>query len=86
MVGTNSTRTFAAVAYNEVLLNSKRVAPYALMIICSAAAVMGWVKGPAVALGWATKQRLLHFQKSQGFLFPIGAPSLHCNHYGRPGN
>ena len=45
---------FIAIAYNEVLLNSKRVAPYALIILFSGVAVMGWARGPAVAFGWAT--------------------------------
>jgi len=74
MVGSNSTRTFAAVAYNEVLLNSKRVAPYALMIICSAAAVMGWVKGPAVALGWATNSDFYISRSLKAFSFLLGPP------------
>jgi len=43
-----------AVLQNEVLLNTKRVAPYALMIVFSATALMAWCKGPAVALGCAT--------------------------------
>jgi ABC-type transport system involved in multi-copper enzyme maturation permease subunit len=45
---------FAAVFQNEVLLNSKRVAPYALMILFAAYAVLLWGHGPAVRLGWAT--------------------------------
>ena len=74
MLGSNSTRTFAAVAYNEVLLNSKRVAPYALMFICSAAAVMGWVKGPAVALGWATNSDFYISRSLKAFSFLLGPP------------
>jgi hypothetical protein len=55
MGATSLVRVFAAIACNEVVLNSKRVAPYAVMIVCSVAALMGWVRGgPAVALGWAT--------------------------------
>lgn len=49
---------FGVIFWNEVLLNSKRVAPYALMIIFSPTALMGWRKGPAVALGWATNSAL----------------------------
>ena len=45
---------FGAVFQNEVLLNSKRVAPYALMILFAAYAVLLWGHGPAVRLGWAT--------------------------------
>jgi ABC-type transport system involved in multi-copper enzyme maturation permease subunit len=45
---------FVAIFQNEVLLNSKRVAPYALMLIFIANALLWWGRGPAGALGWAT--------------------------------
>jgi len=51
----NPTHTaFAAVFQTEVLLNSKRIAPYALMFLFAAYAVLLWGHGPAVRLGWAT--------------------------------
>lgn len=75
MMGTtNSMRTFIAIAYNEVLLNSKRVAPYALMILFSALAVMGWIKGPAVALGWATNSDFYIARGLKAFSFLFGVP------------
>ena len=52
---TNPTQTpFFAVFQAEVLINSKRIAPYALMILFAAYAVLLWSRGPAVRLGWAT--------------------------------
>jgi len=43
----------AAVFRAEVLFNLKRVAPYALMILFSANALLWWGWGPAVSRGWA---------------------------------
>ena len=74
MAATNSVGTFAAITYNEVLLNSKRVAPYALMVVCSAVAVMGWVRGPAVALGWATNSDFYIARGLKAFSFLLGPP------------
>jgi ABC-type transport system involved in multi-copper enzyme maturation permease subunit len=54
MASTNSVRIFAAIAYNEVLLNSKRVAPYAVALLCGGNALLWWAKGPAIGHGWAT--------------------------------
>jgi len=74
MATTSSVRGFAAIAYNEVLLNSKRVAPYVLMIVCSAAALMGWVRGPAAALGWATNSDFYISRGLKAFSFLLGPP------------
>ena len=74
MATTNSRLAFTAIAYKEVLLNSKRVAPYALLIVCSAAAVMGWVRGPAVGLGWATNSDFYISRGLKGFSFLLGPP------------
>jgi len=74
MVATNTVRPFAAIVFNEVLLNSKRVAPYALIVVCSAVAVMGWVKGPAVALGWATNSDFYIARGLKAFSFLLGPP------------
>src|SRR5262249_48920729 len=70
----DSVRTFAAIACNEVLLNSKRVAPYALIIFFTGVAVMGWVKGPAVALGWATNSDFYIARGLKAFSFLFGLP------------
>ena len=47
-------RTFATIAYNEVLLNSKRVATYVIALLCAGNAWLWWAKGPAAGQGWAT--------------------------------
>jgi ABC-type transport system involved in multi-copper enzyme maturation permease subunit len=74
MARTNSAQTFAAIAYNEVLLNSKRVAPYALIVLFTGVAVMGWVRGPAMALGWATNSDFYIARGLKAFSFLFGVP------------
>jgi ABC-type transport system involved in multi-copper enzyme maturation permease subunit len=74
MGATNSLRTFAAIAYNEVLLNSKRVAPYALIVLFTGVAVLGWAKGPAMALGWATNSDFYIARGLKAFSFLFGVP------------
>jgi ABC-type transport system involved in multi-copper enzyme maturation permease subunit len=54
MAAINSLRTFAAVVYNEMLLNSKRVAPYVMAMLCGGNALLWWGWGPATGRGWAT--------------------------------
>jgi ABC-type transport system involved in multi-copper enzyme maturation permease subunit len=70
----NPLRTIAAIAYNELLLNSKRVAPYVLMIFFAGNAVLWWAKGPAVALGWATNSEYYIVRNLVGFSFITGMP------------
>src|SRR5438132_4680948 len=65
---------FAAVFQNEVLLNTKRVAQYALIIIFSATALMGWRKVPAMALGWATNTDFYIARTLKAFSFLLGLP------------
>jgi ABC-type transport system involved in multi-copper enzyme maturation permease subunit len=45
---------FGAIFQTEVLLNSKRVAPYAMAVLFGANAWLWQAKGPAVYYGWAT--------------------------------
>jgi ABC-2 type transport system permease protein len=45
---------FFAIFQNEVLLNSKRVAPYVIAALCGGNALLWWAKGPATGQGWAT--------------------------------
>lgn len=66
--------SFAAVFWNEVLLSSKRVAPYALMILFAANAVLWWGWGPAVRLGWATNSDYYIVRNLLGFSFLLGLP------------
>ena len=49
-----TTTPFTAVFQNEVLLNSKRVAPYVIAMLCAGNALLWWAKGPATGQGWAT--------------------------------
>ena len=65
---------FVAVFQNEVLLNSKRVAPYALMLLFAANAMLWWGWGPAVRLGWATNSDYYIVRNLQGFSFLLGLP------------
>jgi ABC-2 type transport system permease protein len=44
---------FAAIFQNEVLLNSKRIAPYVMAILCGGNALLWWGWGPAAGRGWA---------------------------------
>lgn len=65
---------FVAVLQTEMRFNLKRVAPYALMIIFSANAVLWWGGGPAVASGWATNSEYYIVRNFQGFCFMTGLP------------
>jgi ABC-type transport system involved in multi-copper enzyme maturation permease subunit len=65
---------FVAVFQNEVLLNSKRVAPYFLMVLFSANAVLWWGWGPAVKLGWATNSDWYIARGLLAFSFLLGLP------------
>jgi ABC-2 type transport system permease protein len=44
---------FGAIFRAEFLFNTRRVAPYALMLLFSGNAVLWWAAGPAFAFGWA---------------------------------
>jgi ABC-2 type transport system permease protein len=65
---------FAAVFTNEVLLNAKRVAPYVLMALFAANAVLWWGWGPAVERGWATNSDFYIRRNMAGFAFVLGLP------------
>ena len=65
---------FAAVFWNEVLVNTKRVAPYALMILFSANAILWWGWGPAVGRGWATNSDFYIYRNLGAFNFVLGLP------------
>lgn len=53
----------------EVLLNSKRIAPYAMMVLFSANALLWWGRGPAVVRGWATNSDYFIIWLFGGFSF-----------------
>jgi ABC-2 type transport system permease protein len=65
---------FAAVFWNEVLVNTKRVAPYALMILFTANAILWWGWGPAVGRGWATNSDFYIYRNIGAFNFVLGLP------------
>src|SRR4030095_12393600 len=70
----NSLHGFISIARNEVILNTKRVAPYALIIIFIANALLWWQKGPAAALGWATNSDFYIARSLKAFSFLAGLP------------
>src|SRR3989442_2768557 len=74
---------FAAIFQNEVLLNAKRIAPYALMVLFSANAVLWWGWGPAVRLGWATNSDFYIARNLMGFSF-LALPILDAIIMGDP--
>lgn len=58
-----------AVFQAEVLFNLKRIAPYALMVIFSANAVLWWARGPAIVRGWAVNSDFYIVWLFGGFSF-----------------
>lgn len=57
-----------------MLVNTKRVAPYALMILFSANAILWWGWGPAVGRGWATNGDFYIYRNISAFNFVLGLP------------
>lgn len=80
----SSLRTFAAIVSNEVLLNSKRVAPYMLMVLFAANALLWWGRGPAGALGWATNSDFYISRCLKAFSFLLGPPLFNAVIMGEP--
>jgi|GEM_PF-455094 len=76
--------SFGAIFQNEVLLNSKRIAPYAMIVLFSATAVFGWGKGPAGALGWATNSDFYIARGLKAFSFLFGLPIFNAVVMGDP--
>jgi ABC-2 type transport system permease protein len=58
-----------AVFRTEVLLNTKRVAPYAMLALFAGNALLWWGWGPAVSLGWATNSDFVIVRSFTGFSF-----------------
>ena len=65
---------FAAVFTNEVLLNTKRVAPYVLMVFFASNAILWWGWGPAVQRGWATNSEFYIQRNMAAFSIMLGLP------------
>jgi ABC-2 type transport system permease protein len=74
MAATNSLRTFAAISGNELLLNSKRVAPYVMAVLFGGNAWLWLAKGAAVSAGWGTNSDFYIFRNYAGFNFITGLP------------
>src|SRR5215204_3591895 len=66
--------SFAAVFQNEVIINLKRVAPYALMLLFAAHAVLWWRWSAAATYGWATNSDYNIVRNLYGFSFVLGLP------------
>jgi ABC-2 type transport system permease protein len=75
---------FGAIFKTEVLLNSKRIVPYALMVLFAANAVLWWGWGPAVSLGWATNSDYYIVRNLKGFAFLLGLPIFNAVIMGDP--
>ena len=67
---------FAAVFANEVLLSTKRAAPYVLMAFFASNCILWWGWGPAVAQGWATNSDFYIRRNMGGFSFILGLPII----------
>ena len=74
---------FIAVFQNEVLLNRKRVAPYALIFLVIANAALWWSR-PAVQFGWATNSDWYIVRNLLGFSFLLGLPIFNAVIMGDP--
>src|SRR6185436_6290356 len=75
---------FLTVFQNELLLNTKRVAPYALMILFCANAVLWWFRGPAVTLSWASNSDFYIARCLVAFSFLLGLPIFNAVIMGDP--
>jgi ABC-type transport system involved in multi-copper enzyme maturation permease subunit len=74
---------FVAVFRNEVLLNSKRVAPYAMAVLFAGNAVLWWAR-PAVSFGWATNSDWYIVRNILAFSFLLGLPIFNAVIMGDP--
>lgn len=77
-------RPFFAVFQNEVLLNSKRVAPYVLMLLFIVNAVMWSVRGAAATRGWATNSDFNIARNFLAFSWFLGLPIFNAVIMGDP--
>jgi ABC-type transport system involved in multi-copper enzyme maturation permease subunit len=60
---------FGAIFQTEVLLNLKRVAPYAMAILFGGNALLWWGWGPAASRGWATNSEFFIVRMLPAFSF-----------------
>lgn len=76
--------SFGAIFYTEVLLNSKRIVPYALFVLFSAHAVLWWGWSGAANHGWATNGDFNIVRNLIGFSFLLGLPIFNALIMGDP--
>jgi ABC-2 type transport system permease protein len=75
---------FAAIFSAEVLLNSKRVAPYFLILLFTANSVLWWGWSVAASYGWGTNSDVNIARNLQGFSFILGLPIFNAIIMGDP--
>ena len=75
---------FAAIFSGEVRFNSKRVAPYFLILLFIANAVLWWGRGIAASYGWGTNSDFNIVHNLQGFSFILGLPIFNAIIMGDP--
>src|SRR5882672_4137673 len=75
---------FAAVFSAEVLFNSKRVAPYFLVLLFSANSVLWWGWSVAASYGWGTNSDFNIARNLGGFSFGLGLPIFNAIIMGDP--
>lgn len=75
---------FAAIFQNELILNSRRVAPYALMILFAANAVLWWGWSAAATYGWAINSDYNIVRNLGGFMLAWGLPLFNALIMGDP--
>lgn len=75
---------FAAIFQNELILNSKRVAPYAMMLLFAANAVLWWGWSAAATYGWAINNDYNIVRNLGGFLIAWGLPLFNALIMGDP--
>jgi ABC-2 type transport system permease protein len=75
---------FAAIFSAEVLLNSKRVAPYFLILLFTANSVLWWGWSVAASYGWGTNSDFNIARNLGGFSFILGLPIFNAIIMGDP--
>src|SRR5687768_8191794 len=75
---------FAAVFQYELILNSKRIAPYALMVAFAGHAILWWGWSAAAGYGWAINSDFNIVRNFQGFSFILGLPLFNALIMGDP--
>ena len=75
---------FAAIFQYEVILNSKRIAPYALILLFAGNAILWWGWSAAATYGWATNGDFNIVRNFQGFSFILGLPLFNALIMGDP--